>query len=82
MGDSGEPWGMPICVEKASVLNPGKHRVVVLLLMKLPTHFTIHSGIYLSLIMCSSLAGTTLSKAPVMLSDSSIATLSLFCHVA
>ncbi len=82
MGDSDEPWGMPVWVGNALVLWHGRHRVMVLLLMKLPTHLTIHSGIFLSLMLCSSRAGTTLSKAPVMSRDSSVATTSLFCQVA
>ncbi len=53
-----------------------------MLLLKLPNHFTIHPGVFLSLKLCSSHAGTTLSKAPIMLSDGSIATPSLVCHVA
>ncbi len=73
---------MPVCVGKASVLQPGRHRVVVLSLMKLLTHLTLRFGIFLSLIFCSSRAGTTLSKAAVMLSNSSVATPSLVCHVA
>jgi hypothetical protein len=36
----------------------------------------------ISLMLCSSPANMTLLKAPVMLSDSSVATPSLFCHVA
>ncbi len=74
MGNKDEPWGMPVFVVKVSELQPGRHRVVVLLLMKLPTYFTIHSGNILSLMMRSSRARTTLSKAPVMSSNSSIAT--------
>jgi hypothetical protein len=52
------------------------------LLMKLPTHFTIDSVILLSHMLCRSLAGTTLSKVLIMSSDSSVATPSMFCHVA
>jgi hypothetical protein len=53
-----------------------------MLIMNLPTHFNIHSGIFCPLMLCSKRAGSTLSMAPVMLSDSSVATLSLLCHVA
>ncbi len=73
---------MPVCVKKASVLKPGRQRVVILLLIKLLTHFTIDSEIFVSLMLCSRRAGTTLLKAPVMSSDSSVATPPLFCHVA
>jgi hypothetical protein len=73
---------MPVCIGKTLVFNPGSHRVVVLLLIMLPNHFIIHSGIFCSYMLCSSRAGTTLSKKPVISSDSSIATLSLSCHVA
>jgi hypothetical protein len=55
---------------------------VVLLLMKLPTHFTIQSGIFLSLLLCKSWASVTLSNAQVMSCESSVATRTLFCHVA
>jgi hypothetical protein len=55
---------------------------MVLLLIKLPTHFTIHLGIFLSLRLCSNRAGTTLRKAPIMSSESDVATPSLFCQVA
>jgi hypothetical protein len=76
MGHSGEPWGVPLCVGKAPVLYSGRQRVVVLLLIKLSTHFTIHYGLFLSLLLCKSLACTTLSNAPVEFSESSVATLS------
>ncbi len=55
---------------------------MTLLLMKLLTHVTIHTGIFLSRILCSRCDGTTLSKAPVMLRESSVATPSLVCQVA
>ncbi len=51
---------MPVCVGKASVLEPSRQRVVVLLLIKLPTHFIIHLEIFLSLMLCRNIAGTIL----------------------
>jgi hypothetical protein len=71
---------MLVCTGKVSVIDPSRHRVVLLLLMKLMTHFTINSGTNLYLMLCNSPAGATWSKAPVMSSDSSVATTFLFCH--
>lgn len=72
---------MPLQIGKALVFQPGRHRIVVLLLMKLLTHFTILSWIFFSFKLCSSHAGITLLKASVMSSVSSMATPSLFYHV-
>jgi hypothetical protein len=56
---------MPICIGKASVLQPSRIRVMVLLLMKLPTNLTIHSEIFLPLGLCSCHSGIILSKAAI-----------------
>lgn len=76
MGDSSDPWGIPIFVSYDFDVYPSKVIVVSLPFRKLAIHLTVLSSILRLRRLYSSLACETLSYAPETSSSRRLATVS------